>query len=179
MKIIYKSMFFFIFICFLNGYVISQEYTILNRSFEENQIVISGAPNTILIAGTGRTITGTIKSENLVLSSGVFISRALHGNILTDFTPEESINMNYSLSQNYPNPFNPSTKIKFTVAELSNVNVTIYNVLGQRITVLVDGVLNPGEHETTWNANNFSNGVYLCVMRSGDFMDSKKIILLK
>lgn len=179
MRLINKSLFPLLFIILLSENAMAQEYSILNLSFEENQIVVSDASNIFLIANTGRTITGTIESHDFILSSNVLGFGLSIGNRLSDLSEEKSVSLKYSLSQNYPNPFNPSTKIKFSVAKASNVNITVYNMLGERVTVLVDRILNPGEHEVTWNANNYSNGVYLCVMRSGEFMDSKKVILLK
>jgi len=85
----------------------------------------------------------------------------------------------YSISQNYPNPFNPSTKIQFTLPSGSNVKITIYNILGQQIEVLLDGFRNAGTYEVTWNASNLSSGIYFYRIETGKFVSTKKMTLLK
>ena len=85
----------------------------------------------------------------------------------------------FSLSQNYPNPFNSSTKFIFQVPKTSNVKLIIYNILGKEISVLLNKRLNPGTYETVWDANNFSSGVYYCMLISGNYSKSIKLVLLK
>ncbi len=91
----------------------------------------------------------------------------------------------FSLSQNYPNPFNPSTTIKYGLPFVSDVRITIYNLLGQEIETLVDGTQNAGYHETTWNASNKASGIYLYTITANSldgkekFRSAKKLILLK
>ncbi len=85
----------------------------------------------------------------------------------------------YSLAQNYPNPFNPSTSIKFTLAEKINVNVTVYDILGNEITTLVDKELNSGSYSINYNAVNLASGLYIYKITAGNFVDSKKMMLLK
>jgi hypothetical protein len=85
----------------------------------------------------------------------------------------------FSLSQNYPNPFNPMTKIKFSVPNSSNVNITVFDVLGRHITTLVNEKLNAGTYETEWNANSMPGGVYFYRIETEDFSETKKMILVK
>ncbi len=85
----------------------------------------------------------------------------------------------FSLSQNYPNPFNPMTKIKFNVVKASNINVTVFDVLGRHITTLVNEKLNAGTYETEWNANSMPGGVYFYRVEADDFTETKKMILVK
>lgn len=66
----------------------------------------------------------------------------------------------YKLNQNFPNPFNPSTTITFDVLKSSNIEVAVYNVLGQKVASLVSRDLNPGSYSTNWNAGSYSSGVY-------------------
>lgn len=92
---------------------------------------------------------------------------------------------NYQLSQNYPNPFNPVTTVEYAIPVASEVTVEIYNILGQRVKLLVNGKKQAGYHKINWNASSFSSGVYFVriqCQRSGDgivFSDYKKVILLK
>ena len=93
---------------------------------------------------------------------------------------EISINpKQYSLDQNYPNPFNPSTTIEFNIPEEGLVNLTVYNLLGQQITTLVNEVLQSGKHQINFNAADLASGIYLVKMSSGSFSDVIKINLLK
>jgi hypothetical protein len=86
---------------------------------------------------------------------------------------------NFSLLQNYPNPFNPMTKIKFNLSKTSNVNITVFDVLGSHITTLVNEKLGAGEYETEWNANNMPGGVYFYKLETESFTETKKMILVK
>jgi len=91
--------------------------------------------------------------------------------------PEE-----FSLQQNYPNPFNPSTKIKFSLPSeggAQNVRLIVYDELGREAAALVNEKLQPGEYEISFNAANFPSGVYYYRLETGNFTDTKKIILIK
>jgi hypothetical protein len=85
----------------------------------------------------------------------------------------------FTLSQNYPNPFNPMTKIKFNVPKSSNVNITVFDVLGRHITTLVNEKLNAGSYETEWNANNMPGGVYFYKIETESYSETKKMVLVK
>lgn len=88
------------------------------------------------------------------------------------------------LYQNYPNPFNPSTKIKYNIPDkIRNeellVQLKIYDVLGREITTLINVVQKPGSYEITWNAGDNSSGVYFYKIMAGDFVETKKMLLMK
>ena len=96
----------------------------------------------------------------------------------------------FSLSQNYPNPFNPSTKIKFSLPHPSEggewaVQLNVYDLLGRKVASLIPPLrggkegLSPGTYEVEWNATNFSSGVYFYKLVAGDFVQTRKMILLK
>ena len=90
----------------------------------------------------------------------------------------------YSLHQNYPNPFNPSTQIRFDTPKISNVNLTIYNMLGQKVKTYTMQTTPAGYHSLTWNATNdlgvpVSAGVYLYQLQTDGFIKTKKMVLLK
>lgn len=92
-----------------------------------------------------------------------------------------SIAQDFSLSQNYPNPFNPSTKIKFSINGTSAIQtfLSVYDITGHEIAVLVNEKLPPGSYETDWDASSYPSGVYYYKMTSGNFKLTKKMILLK
>ena len=85
----------------------------------------------------------------------------------------------FVLGQNYPNPFNPSTKIKFSVRSFSQVKVEVFNQTGELISTLFDGHLKGGEYEVNFNAHNFASGIYYYRMTAGNFISTRKMILLK
>ena len=90
----------------------------------------------------------------------------------------------FSLSQNYPNPFNPSTVIKFQLPVKEQVTLTVFNSLGEKIKTLVDGVNEAGYYKINWDGRNEYNntvatGVYLYRIQAGNFVDTKKMILMK
>lgn len=90
----------------------------------------------------------------------------------------------YRLAGNYPNPFNPATTIAFSLAQSSDVKLTVFNVLGQSVTTLVDGTMEAGEHNVVWNGtdangNTVSSGVYLYRLEASNFSETKKMTLLK
>ena len=85
----------------------------------------------------------------------------------------------YSLSQNYPNPFNPSTEIQYSIPGSSNVKLIVYNLLGQKVATLVNEQKPAGAYSVKFNASNLSTGIYFYTLRAGNFMTTKKMILLK
>jgi hypothetical protein len=85
----------------------------------------------------------------------------------------------YSLSNNYPNPFNPSTKIKYSVPKSSNVVIKVFDVLGNEIETLVNEEKAAGTYEVTWYAEQLPSGVYFYQLQAGDYINTKKMILLK
>ncbi|KAA3662366.1 MAG: T9SS C-terminal target domain-containing protein [Calditrichaeota bacterium] len=90
----------------------------------------------------------------------------------------------YKLGHNYPNPFNPETTIDFTIAQTGQTQIVIYNVLGQRVHTLVDGVVQSGTHSVKWNGRNafgvsVPSGVYYYTLKSNSFKQTKKMLLLK
>ncbi len=85
----------------------------------------------------------------------------------------------FELSQNYPNPFNPSTKIKYQIADSNPVSLKIYDVLGNEVTSLVNEVQPTGNYEVTFDASLLSSGTYFYKLQTGDFVEVKKMILLK
>ncbi len=85
----------------------------------------------------------------------------------------------FSLRQNYPNPFNPATRIVYTLAERSHVNVTVYNILGAKITTLVDKEQQQGTYYVTFDASHLPSGVYFYTLQAGDFIETKRMVFSK
>jgi len=85
----------------------------------------------------------------------------------------------YGLEQNYPNPFNPSTDISFALPVAGRVNLTVYNVLGQEVQTLVDQHMEAGVHTVTWQASDYSSGVYFYRLNAEKYSKTMKMMLLK
>jgi len=85
----------------------------------------------------------------------------------------------FSLAQNYPNPFNPETEIAFALPEVSSVRLTVYNILGQVVEVLVDSEMQAGYHLVTWNGKNVASGIYFYRITAGEFTGTKRMFLLR
>ena len=92
---------------------------------------------------------------------------------------ENNIPIKYSLHQNYPNPFNPTTTISYGLTQQLLVTLRIYNILGQEVATLVNEEKPAGSYEVNWNASNLSSGVYLYRLKTGSFVETKKMILMK
>ena len=85
----------------------------------------------------------------------------------------------YYINQNYPNPFNPTTTIKYGLPNESRVQIAVYDILGQEVAVLVDGMMTAGNHDVVFNGDRFASGVYFYVMRAGDKVFKQKMLLMK
>ena len=112
-----------------------------------------------------------------LINAGAFTNAALFTTAISK--QEWLIPGNFILHQNYPNPFNPATYIKFDITKASYVMLTIYNILGKEITTLVNEKLNAGSYEVVWNATSYTSGVYFYWIKTGEFLEINKMIILK
>lgn len=105
--------------------------------------------------------------------------------LLFSFVPVTAIEENscfinsYYLSNNYPNPFNPSTKLTYSIPEKTNVNLKVFDLLGSEVVELVNGEIEKGSYDISFNASNLPSGVYFYRLQAGDFVQTRKMILLK
>jgi len=135
--------------------------------------------------------TGSIqfRSINVVQTgsgntSGIIFFDECISNIITGVRGENSLPVMFLLEQNYPNPFNPSTKIKFSIPfgtnnAISHTTLKVYDMLGREIATLVNEDKAPGNYEVIFNAGGLASGMYIYRIQSGNFVESKKLILLK
>lgn len=103
------------------------------------------------------------------------------GVTVTPFVSVEELEVptEYALYQNFPNPFNPTTNIKFALPSESNVTLKIYNVLGQEVMTLVNKVMNAGYHTVNFDASNLTSGMYIYRIEAENFVQVKKMLLMK
>ena len=105
----------------------------------------------------------------------------INGVKYTDWTSNVKINrpVEYISLGNYPNPFNPSTTIKYTLPQDSQVTLSIYNISGQRVSVLIDKIQPAGNYTATWDASVMPSGLYFCNLKADGFTETRKMLLVK
>ena len=151
---------------------------------------ITNADNTIgtkmipanirIISRTGFTML--IQAIYLWSYNNNFLTPDCVSTLLKRMAMEEEISMpvnEYSLFDNYPNPFNPTTKIMYTVPNNENVTLKVFNTIGEEVMTLVNEVKQPGLYEVEFNSDGLPSGVYLYRITAGDFVATKKMILMK
>ena len=85
----------------------------------------------------------------------------------------------FTIEQNYPNPFNPTTMIKFDLPKTSEVTLKIFNILGEEVVTLVSDRLSTGSYSYEWDASNLASGVYLYRLQAGDYIETRKMVLMR
>ena len=98
----------------------------------------------------------------------------------TDIGQTDSTITNFfSLEQNYPNPFNPTTKISYSLPRTSNISLRVYDILGRDVATIFEGVQAAGNNETVFDGSNLASGIYFYRLRANDFVETKKLLLMK
>jgi 5-hydroxyisourate hydrolase-like protein (transthyretin family) len=85
----------------------------------------------------------------------------------------------YTLSQNYPNPFNPTTNLEFGISDLGFVSLKIYDMLGKEVKTLVNETKPAGRYTVTFDGSNLASGIYYYQIKAGDFIQTKRMMLIK
>jgi len=103
----------------------------------------------------------------------------IRGQNLVTVDDDARIVYSYELEQNYPNPFNPLTTIRYSITESVHVTLTVYDITGRRITTLVDDTQQAGIHSIVFDAQNIASGIYFYRLRTGEFIDTRKMMYIK
>ncbi len=148
--------------------------------FSESVIDSSLTKNNILISeiNSGQTYWWRVRARN-ISGWSPFSNIFKFTTLLTGTDSEEEIPKFYSLKQNYPNPFNPSTTIGFSLPKASHVEISIYNLLGEKVAEVLNDFLNPGNYDYLVKLSTLSSGIYIYKIQADDFIQSKKMMLLK
>lgn len=123
--------------------------------------------------------TGVGPFDGILTDNPIMYALVNTTDILTDVGEGTGSINTFTLYQNYPNPFNPVTKISYRLEKHDRVTLKIYDVLGSHVTTLINSEMSSGLHEVNFNAVNLASGVYYYQLRSGEFIRTNKMILLK
>ncbi len=145
-------------------------YTIPLSYVVPNHVAEANANMNIFVYKTG----GSISTDQTIQQSR-FISIVQPVGINNETEVAES----YSLSQNYPNPFNPTTNFRFSIPKEQNVSLKFYNSMGQEVATYVDGFLKAGVYNVDFDGSSLSSGIYFYTLRTADFVETKKMMLVK
>ncbi|MBI5403429.1 MAG: T9SS type A sorting domain-containing protein [Ignavibacteriae bacterium] len=158
--------------------VFSKTCTFKSTNYGLNWVTKTFTTNRLIVDGN------LIDQNNFFMSGGdlgtpaVILKSTNGGNVFVNQIGNE-IPASYKLSQNFPNPFNPSTNIRYKIPEITFVTLKIYNILGKEVSILVNGKQTPGEYEATFDGSSLSSGIYFCTLRTDNFSDTKKMIMIK
>lgn len=164
------------------------DYLISDHKFKPSSVTGAGGNN----MGDNLSITSAngnlypVWMDNKVHPSGIFQILSATVNYTTIGVKKISFEVpeKFQLKQNYPNPFNPVTKIKFDVpsivkSQTSNVKMTVYDIIGREISILVNGDLKPGSYEVTFDGANLPSGAYYYRLKTDGYSETRKMVLLK
>jgi len=138
-------------------------------TYSYEALTTTEAPTFILVGVTD-------DDSSSVQVGGVWYNETPAGLEISDEAP---IATRFELGQNYPNPFNPTTHIRFNIPETASTKLTVFNVMGEEVATLVNGVMQAGGHTVSWNASSMPTGVYFYQLESANFSQTKKLLLVK
>jgi hypothetical protein len=145
---------------------------------------MAGAPvsqgSTHLNGTAGQSVIGL--NSNASYTHGAGFWGVVYLYLPVEQVPELTLPEQFRLYQNYPNPFNPGTHIDYDLPQASNVTIGVYNLLGQRVAVLVNGEKPAGSHSVEFNSSHtgeLASGIYIYRIETDEFVDVKKLILMK
>lgn len=152
-------------------------------SVENGKIKIAAAGINAINDGIFATVEVTLKDKEAAVS--ILGNAKLNDELSSSLTAKvREIPSEFALSQNYPNPFNPTTSIKFQVAQDAKVSLVVYDMLGQRVRTLVDGIQEAGFYTVRWDGSNdfgskVASGIYIYRLQAGSFVSTMKMNLMK
>jgi hypothetical protein len=139
--------------------------------------------------GTTRSFLFDMDKDNRISIVAPMVNPYIERTFLTDFESNTTIGINdpivinipknYELFQNYPNPFNPTTNIKFSIPKSGFVSLKIFDITGREVKTLVNGVMQAGNFTVDFNGSSLSSGIYFYMIKSGDFVMTKRMLLIK
>jgi len=167
----------------MKNYISDENFEVLAFSVDiDSQYVKYNFNQSIITFDIVNTFDNT-KSGKIIVSDdqySVAIPVYFTSNISTSMEEVNKTFINHlSLKQNYPNPFNPVTTILYSIPKASNIELSIYNVAGQKIETLVNEFKTVGEHKVYWNASGYASGLYLYQIKTDEYVKVRKMLFLK
>jgi hypothetical protein len=126
------------------------------------------------VSYTGSAISAWVTLFSDISETGSFALGTASVTVRIDDTP-----LRFNLEQNYPNPFNPSTTIKYALPRASQVNLSVYDILGREVSVLVNDRRDAGVYEVKFDGSNLASGVYFYRLQAGTYVETKKLLLVR
>jgi len=157
----------------------SDDYSLSDSSF-----CIGAGVDSIEVAGVWYKVppfcvNGNMRPSPIGTMPDIGACENLRGTAVVGVAAEGVMPAKYLLHQNYPNPFNPSTTIKYELPARSHVQLAVFNTLGQQVATLAEGEVEAGYHEVKFDASELASGVYLYRMQAGEFVQTRKLVLLQ
>jgi len=164
-----------------------QAHSHIFKAGDRIKIVVTNldtSPEDVPFFGTNPFVLPTLNNgyHYINLNSNSYIDIPVYNQLSAPFVEEDALNspLRYSLEQNYPNPFNPVTNIKFTIpSDGIFTELKVYNITGQEVKSLINQNLNQGIYEIKFEGYNLSSGVYFYTLKAGNYVDTKKMLLVK
>lgn len=154
-----------------NGGMLDTAYTTVNGNYS-----LPMASGTYTIVFYYQNYSLGVLEGQVISGSSTVINPVVLG---VSSVPGSDIPTRFALSQNYPNPFNPATSISFDLAKSGEVNLIVYNLMGEEVAVLQNGYLSAGSYKTTFSGADLPSGIYFCRLTAGDFTSTQKMLLTK
>jgi hypothetical protein len=163
---------------FCGLFAFTHAQNIITGSVFGNGISISQTENFRLFATVGQPAIGNSKNDTQVISGG-FWSTGIGFVTGLEQAKESTLPQEFSLDQNYPNPFNPSTSISWQLPVSGHVSLKVYDIIGNEVATLVNEEKPAGNYEISFGASGLSSGVYFYKLTANEFVETKKMILLR
>lgn len=161
------------------GGLVSSNFFVFDNGYSSASTIEPGKGYWVKMAQAGQIVLGGSGNVPVAARLRMELENETPPPPPLDEEPAASAPLHYSLDQNYPNPFNPVTTIRYTLPEAGRVVVTIYNMVGQEVARLVDGVQDAGEKIVHFDAGDLPSGVYTCRVSAGTFTGTQKMMLVR
>jgi hypothetical protein len=146
-------------------------------------ITPNAPPQVVTLDSTWDYVNGSLL---LALADGITeftpgfgVSQILYGHPQGIDNPNDQIPGRFALAQNYPNPFNAQTLIQYNLPVESDVNLTVFDILGRQVETLIDGYQNAGSHQVIWDADNSPSGIYFYMIKADNSVETKRMTLIR